>query len=300
MSHYSVLVIGEDVEKQLEPYYEQVDYDNEEDRQYMTFKDDSEYKAQYKENKVLEYGDDKGKKLKQVYPTYEKFLDDYACLEIDKHTGKRGYWHNPNSKWDWYEVGGRWTGFFKLKKGTSGKTGRPGLMTDPALPGFADEALLKDIDFKGMRTKSGKEAKERYERLETLLGAIPKMNYLWTDIVKSGVTQEKRDAYHAQPAKKLVSDILEKTTSKEDRSFLTWLDLEDYQVTKEEYIQSAKDSSISTFAVVKGGEWFEKGKMGWWACVSNEKEQDDWDAEFNRLLDNLPEDTRITLVDCHI
>jgi hypothetical protein len=33
-----------------------------------------------------------------------------------------GYWQNPNAKWDWYEVGGRWAGF-KLNFGRRGGLG---------------------------------------------------------------------------------------------------------------------------------------------------------------------------------
>ena len=48
------------------------------------------------------------------------------------------------------------------------------------------------------------------------------------------------------------------------------------------------------------GEWHERGKMGWWACVSNEKDEDVWFSEFNKLIDSLPDDTLLTIVDCHI
>ena len=35
------------------------------------------------------------------------------------------------------------------------------------------------------------------------------------------------------------------------------------------------------------GEWCEKGEMGWWAMVSNEKPQADWDAEFKAYVQSL-------------
>lgn len=54
------------------------------------------------------------------------------------------------------------------------------------------------------------------------------------------------------------------------------------------------------FAVVKYGEWFERGEMGWWAIVSNEKELNTWDKEVKALLKDLPSDTLLTVVDCHI
>ena len=40
-------------------------------------------------------------------------------LEVEKVVEDDGYeyWHNPNGKWDWYQVGGRWCGSLKLKRG---------------------------------------------------------------------------------------------------------------------------------------------------------------------------------------
>lgn len=47
---------------------------------------------------------------------YLKFFEDEDC-EIDDETGKKGYWENPNAKWDWYVVGGRWSNLIKKKDG---------------------------------------------------------------------------------------------------------------------------------------------------------------------------------------
>lgn len=42
------------------------------------------------------------------------------------------------------------------------------------------------------------------------------------------------------------------------------------------YIQDARDNAIATFAVVKDGEWHERGNIGWFGMVSDEKNKDDW------------------------
>lgn len=54
------------------------------------------------------------------------------------------------------------------------------------------------------------------------------------------------------------------------------------------------------FAVLKHGKWYEKGKMGWWAMVSNEKPQDVWDKEVKELLADVAPDTPVAIYDCHI
>lgn len=57
----------------------------------------------------------------------------------------------------------------------------------------------------------------------------------------------------------------------------------------------------STFAVLtKDGEWKERGNMGWWGMVADEKEQDDWDKEYKEILNSIPAEDWIVLVDVHI
>lgn len=46
--------------------------------------------------------------LRALYPDFDVFMRDYRCEERDAETGRYGYWENPNAKWDWWVVGGRW------------------------------------------------------------------------------------------------------------------------------------------------------------------------------------------------
>lgn len=57
---------------------------------------------------------------------------------------------------------------------------------------------------------------------------------------------------------------------------------------------------LTTFAVLKDGKWHERGEMGWWACVSNEKDKGAWEREVESLIRGLDPDMIITCVDCHI
>jgi hypothetical protein len=119
--------------------------------------------------------------------------------------------YNPFSKWDWYQIGGRWQGTLKLKDGSIGEIGRKSLLDSDIFydDTRCDSALVKDIDF----------------------------------------------------------DSMEK---------------------------------FSTFAVLlPNGEWYEKGKMGWWACVSDEDEE--WSNNYHeRFMKNVNEEWTLTVVDCHI
>jgi hypothetical protein len=207
---------------------------------------------------------------------------------------------NPNKKWDWYELGGRWTGYLKLKDGDAtrgAKIGRPGLMTDVAKPGRADQCRKRDIDIEGMRAEARAKAEERFDKIAALTPGLTVKTWaqVATECGEDGEERfaKTREAFWEQPFLKAL---------REDRD-LSWIDRDEialYARGREAYVGQAADGAVCTFAVVKDGQWFERGRMGWWACVSDGKDKDEWAREFTALFDALPDDTRISVYDCHI
>ena len=82
---------------------------------------------------------------------YQEAIEGYEEDDLDED-GNLLSTCNPNSKWDWYEVGGRWHGMLLLKPGKTGSRGSPGLMTPAS--GNYDAAYAADIDFEQMRKQS--------------------------------------------------------------------------------------------------------------------------------------------------
>lgn len=124
MSHFTVSVITEGcpldngvLEEVLAPYYEHdesfYEFINAEDR----------YKYDYK-------------KLKGKYPTIESYYKDYLGLEYNEEEGAYGYYANPNAKWDWYQVGGRWSGMLTTKQGEICDCAR---IKDVVIPDYSDD-----------------------------------------------------------------------------------------------------------------------------------------------------------------
>lgn len=87
---------------------------------------------------------------------------------------------------------------------------------------------------------------------------------------------------------------------RESKDFSVFDSVDEHLCSRNEFVGRAMARAVPTFALVKDGKWYEKGEMGWWACVSNEKEQSDWNKEFNDLLESIPNDTLISVFDCHI
>ena len=47
---------------------------------------------------------------------YSEFVEDDDC-EVDEISGQRGFWANPGAKWDWWVIGGRFSGLLTLEDG---------------------------------------------------------------------------------------------------------------------------------------------------------------------------------------
>lgn len=56
-------------------------------------------------------------RLTELYKTFDSYMQDFLEIERDPETGKYGYWDNPNAKWDWYVIGGRFRGQVRAQHG---------------------------------------------------------------------------------------------------------------------------------------------------------------------------------------
>jgi hypothetical protein len=199
----------------------------------------------------------------------------------------------PSPKWDWFQIGGRWSGFFKLKPGALGQKGERSLLATPGEPEdpmSADIARKGDIDFEGMRDAAGNAAAARFDEARALIGDLPQPEDFDAVRTRHGENIDAaREEYWAQPGLQAIRKMLGWSESPQ----VFWGE-------REAYIKDARDNAILTHAVVKDGEWYEHGEMGWWGIVSNEKPDDEWRTKFNELVDGLPDTTVLTLVDCHI
>ena len=172
--------------------------------------------------------------FKTIFPeVFEKFAECYEesgndwngnNWKLNEETGVWEEWstYNPDSKWDWYSVGGRWSQSIKTKSGE-----------------HVNLCLLGEIDWSPFKPE---------------------------DYCKEAEKNWKGEKYY--PLKNGVK----------------------WRFTSEEL----------PFCVVINGEWYERGQMGFWACVANEKDDKTWNEEFMELIKDLPENSEVYNVDFHI
>lgn len=290
MSHFTVLVIGEDPEEQLQPFSENLivpEYESDT----VSQEEKDRFLAHYREENNFS----PEVTFEEAYAIYGEYWNGNCWRKDNDGVWKEYSRYNPNSKWDWYSLGGRWMGYFQLKPGATGTAGRPGVFdNEPLRPGNVDQARKCDIDFEAMRDEAGKKAADYYDRFWALVGNQPLPN--WTQIRErhGEDIDAARKEYHDHPVVKLLE------ANEEWRHKFFMSDMLEMAETRGDYIEQARRSRAVTFAVLKDGQWYEKGEMGWWGMVSNEKDQSEWNDKFYELLNSLPDDTLLSVYDCHI
>lgn len=216
MSHFIGLCFGYDWKENLEKYYEHFEADP-----YVKYTKEEaidKVKLDHAHNyeKALEVLSDPETPSK-VRLYYEKIIESGLFISWEDAWKKAKEWgykvdeenecllstHNPDSKWDWYEIGGRWSGYLPLI-----------YLDSEGNRIYVDSAMSSDIDW----------------------------DYMF------------------------------------EKNYIPFCYVDDL------------------------GEWHEKGEMGYWAMVSNEKETEDWKNEFKNYINSYIKiiDCQVTAVDFHI
>lgn len=178
--------------------------------------------------------------------------------------GNRLSTYNPDSKWDWYEIGGRYSGQLRIK----GK----GRHAD------CDAARAKDIDWDSMMSLTA--AQER------------KARHFWRCYVEGRLPKAVREAGEDAAANYL----------REEFGFIFYRP-EWYKGrygNADGYVRHL--SLWAPYAVVDADGWHSVGEMGWFG-ISNEAEgaEKDWEEEFrSKFVDALGPEDYVAIVDCHI
>jgi len=224
MSHFTVMIIGDNPEAQLEPFDENLTLPRYMDKTKAQLIEESKADVEsYRTGMYAEYLKDPEEYAKNSRPQHLDYMENEFPKMLEwtdeEHYRHATRWYepeniddegnaystcNPQAKWDWYSLGGRWSGLIKLKEGAEGVEGSPGVFDNQTGIDAANKGDIANLD------------------------------------------------------------------------------------------------EIKTYAVIKDGKWYEKGQMGWFGMASNEMEQEDWDKQIENFLSDVPDDTLISIYDCHI
>lgn len=339
MSHYAVLVIGENIEEQLAPFDENLRVE-----EYVR-----DIVSQKEKDGFIEYYTDKLKTgehaigRNQPRPTSFVIADEYAVLTIkdgilygsfeslyrkfgEQWNGSSwrkdsdGTWqewtsYNPNSRWDWYQIGGRWAGYLRVREGV-----------DPLVPNFswgytneeklkvlaeplADQALKGQVDFDYMRREARGKAEREYALFEKYFDVtqVP-AHRSWRSILADHPNDGREVWTQLHDAQPLVQRWAElKALHGADEShelqalfarFFTSVD--DYAKPRDQYIEEDELGAVVPYAILYQGEWLTQGRMGWFGCSHDEMTDLEWRRKGWAIIESLEDDELLTIVDCHI
>lgn len=260
MSHYAVLVLhkeDQNIDTLLAPYNENLKVEP-----YLKLTND-EVIAKARE----EYDDNYSEK-----ELIKSYAEDYGYIVLDDGLYST---YNPNSKWDWYLIGGRFSDGLEL--------------TDEGI----DEAI-KSYDH-GWFGQASEEEQIEYVKYAD---SAPIKYIKWF----TPFSQEEKDELRRWWEINVEGDEPKDGEEKDEYFFWNpdWFrrrykDADTYIKLKE---------MITFFAVIApDGKWHAPSNMGWWACTDGEPEDElKWDLEFyDRFIEpNLNSDLICTVVDCHI
>lgn len=220
---------------------------------------------------------------------------------------------NPNSKWDWWEIGGRYRGRL-LSKGGFGHQGRPGTFNNDTYHQGGSDGLHKgEIDFERMRKLNIEKHLGWIEEAYAKMGDMPRDEVKALCAEYAGlfkqVMKPKFDAIDAGTW--TGGNVWEKAHAESPR----FEELGKILAPFYDYFSGAAlDRDIgdpwawaesvpplTAYAYLgTDGVWRGSGEMGWFGVSSHEKDSAQWNRELAKALDAVPDDHTIWVVDCHI
>lgn len=215
---------------------------------------------------------------------------------------------NPNKRWDWWQVGGRWSGKLLAKNRVEATKGRPGILDAEYNSNGVDICKVGNLDFEAMRKINVK------VRHDSVFKPLEKKGIAYVDAVK--VWLEYLDAAE--------DDRAAWQATENYGPYYTWIDnLPDNHPVKvftrgpvgsawgnwgAQIPQTIRDPlqwidaapALTSWAYLQDGEWSEKGEMGWFGMSSNDRDPEEWETEVTKRVESLPADYWVAMVDCHI
>jgi hypothetical protein len=303
MSHFTVVACvtrPDDLERALAPFDE-----NREVEPYPDYKEGgpSGYWAVslLREREGLN-PDDTALTWKQVAEAANRHYPDESPLLINDGRAYTMSTRNPQAKWDWWVIGGRWPGRFIYRQEFEGRVIKPephwGAPDEPVPPLHCDGGPVRALDLAALREEKAAEARKIYAKWLAAIagtpGALPWSAFADNISPEHGYTVERaREEYRSQPRVK----ALEETDFR-------WYDdpVAEFGAGEKLYVERQRAQAVPGWATLTAdGRWLTQGRMGWFgANDATEGSRIGYWEVANAYIESLPDDTYLIAVDCHI
>jgi hypothetical protein len=249
---------------------------------------------------------------KELFDSWEAFAVEYGEYERDEQTGKFGYWHNPNCKWDWWVIGGRWSGYFPVPEVRKELIGSSGAFGNAPRENCVDVTRISDIDNDAIAVSTRERIAEfwvNYDQFIADLGKERRGGHPFggprSDLLSVGLIQCKN-------ADELTSD---------DREFIVnpWETRPHNPLPQKRYdvinntlttpearaafqpVLEAQFNRLRPYSYMDAAGWYEPGEMGWFGMSSESPESmKEYADDFTDWVKGGDQSDWLVLVDCHI
>lgn len=270
--HFAMAVITdgkpteEDIEDILAPYQENnMGTTREEYLEFIPL-DANEVNGYYRdryENATIKKDDGSEVSVKDTM-SFHQYMTEEMCYEFKEETNEYGYVANPNSEWDWWQIGGRYCALLTVPINCEGFVGSRSWTNDKDPDLYACESKLhKKCDCARIKDLVFPDAEKKRARAERF----------WELYVEG-----------AEPQNDDEKKILEGFHSRKEYY------LERYK-TKEVYAKCS--SSFLMYGYVN--------KEGTWVTQDHrDGDMPSWLDEFTSVIEAAGENDYVTIVDCHV
>ena len=216
--------------------------------------------------------------LKKLYENFDQFCREYYGYRKNSE-GKFGFVHNPHAAWDWYEIGGRFSGALLVKADL--------MEIFPVTEGKPDDMIMGDFRrVNGARKKDICWDEMLRRRIESAKLTFPKLE----EAFRTGNAED-----------------LGPLTSVTENGIESWGDLiyskgESLEEFMRRYgADNTQKYCIGSYAMIDiYGDWHSRGHMGWWGMSTGDKPEEEWKNEIQGLIAEADDDDFIIMIDCHI
>lgn len=303
MSHFTVVVCIEDPERleaALAPFDE-----NREVEPYRDYEEGSP-SAHWSVSSLREHEglnpDDATLTWAELAEAYNRRYDDDTPIQIDE--GGRAYsmsTRNKDSKWDWWQIGGRWGGYFPYRQEFAAQVIKPERgwsSPEVIMPLHCDGGLKRALDLDALREEKAQAARKELAEWQSVTAktptALPWSSFRENVSEVNGYTVERaREEYHSQ-----------RRVQAYQRTDFRWYDdpIAEFDVPAALFVERRKAQAVPGYATLTlDGRWMAQGKMGWFGMSSDtEGSRIGYWETANAYIEALPDDTCLIAVDCHI
>ena len=211
---------------------------------------------------------------------------------------------NPQAKWDWWQIGGRWTGYFRVRPAWIGDenliNGEPDAMTDANTDRErCDGGPKRMLDFAAMRDWAEVDEGAKWKDFRAIADKHPDTkSWAWHlarvhDDSDPMTIEQARAAYHGQPGVQALNDTDFRWHDDPHETFA--VDLAAFQAN------ARRDAVPGWSLLTLDGRWREKGHMGWFGMSDATDESTvAYKTWANEYLESLEDDVILVAVDVHI